>query len=203
MASADKSGPAARPNAMRLSRRKLAVVLVAAVGVAVTIAVTIALLLHKGEHGMVAIGSPAPELAATAVRGGDVSIARLRGHVLLLSFVDLRADANTNAPSRAEIVFLSSMQKQHARYGVRLILVDTATENRDELINDTYDWNLDPAIAVVGDHDVFARRFGVHRAPTTFLIGRRGVVRKRWDGFVAAAQLDFAIRAAEGRRPTG
>jgi hypothetical protein len=86
---------------------------------------------------------------------------------------------------------------------VRLILVDTATENRDELINDTYDWNLDPAIAVVGDNDVFASRFGVHRAPTTFLIGRRGVVRKRWDGFVAAAQLDFAIRAAEGRRPTG
>ena len=121
----------------------------------------------------------------------------LRGHVVLLSFLDLRADANANGPSRAQIVFLRSMQRKHARFGLRVVLVDTARRTPGELV-----WNLGPAITVLDDDGTLAHRFGVRRAPTTFLIGRRGVVRERWDGFVGAAQLDFAIRAVEGRGPT-
>jgi peroxiredoxin len=193
---------------MRLSRHKLAVVLVAVAAAAAVAAVTLALLPHEREQRTAEAGEVAPALAGTAVRGGEVSLARLRGHLVLLSFLDLRADTSTNEPSRAQIVFLRSMQRQHAHLGLRVILVDAAelagaTQSHDELVNDTYDWNLDPAIAVVGDDGALARRFGVHQAPTTFLIGRRGVVRERWDGFAAAAQLDLAMRAVEGRSATG
>jgi hypothetical protein len=95
------------------------------------------------------------------------------------------------------------MQTQHRRFGLRAILVDTAKQSRNELLNDTYDWNLDPEIAVLPDDGTRAHRFGVREAPTTFLIGRRDVVRKRWNGFASAAQLDFAVRSVEGRSPAG
>jgi hypothetical protein len=39
--------------------------------------------------------------------------------------------------------------------------------------------------------------------PTTFLIDRHGVVRRRWDGFALAAQLDFAVRPLVGRPQPG
>jgi AhpC/TSA family len=179
--------------------------------VAVVVAVLLAVLLRQEEGPRVEIeaGVPAPALAGSAVRGGEVSLERLRGRVVLVSFLDTRAQATAGGdPSRAQIVFLRSMQTQHARFSLRIIVVDAAelagagTPSHDDLVNYTYDWNLDPAIAVLRDDGTLARRFGVEQAPTTFLIGPDGMVRKRWDGFVPAAQLDFAIRALEGRSPT-
>lgn len=153
---------------------------------------------------------PAPAFIAGAVRGGEVSLERLRGRVVLVSFLNSRAEATTEGdPSRAQIVFLRSMHTQHERLGLRIIVVDAAElagagrPSRNDLVNYTYDWNLDSAIAVLRDDGTLARRFGVEQAPTTFLIGPDGVVRKRWDGFAPAAQLDLSIRRLEGRTPTG
>jgi peroxiredoxin len=71
-------------------------------------------------------------------------------------------------------------------------------------VNFTYDWVLARSIAVAPDPDgALARRYGVTAVPTTFLVDRRGVVRRRWDGFAAAAQLDFAIRPLLGRPLVG
>jgi hypothetical protein len=193
---------------LRLRDRRLLLALVAgAVGL---ITVTLVLLLHKQEQPRVEIGALAPALAGSAVRGGDVTLARLRGHVVLLSFLNFRAESTPEGdPSRAQIVFLRSMQTQHARFGLRLIVVDAAEiagrgqPTWNELVNDTYDWNLDPAIAVPPDDGTLVHRFGVDQVPTTFLIGPDGVVRERWDGFVPAAELDLPIRALEGRSATG
>jgi hypothetical protein len=193
---------------LRLRDRRLLLALVAgAVGL---ITVTLVLLLHKQEQPRVEIGALAPALAGSAVRGGDVTLARLRGHVVLLSFLNFRAESTPEGdPSRAQIVFLRSMQTQHARFGLRLIVVDAAEiagrgqPTWNELVNDTYDWNLDPAIAVLPDDGTLVHRFGVDQVPTTFLIGPDGVVRERWDGFVPAAELDLPIRALEGRSATG
>ena len=138
---------------MKLSRRKLLFVLGA--GAAAIVAVALALLAHKPEQRPVQVGDPAPAFTGTAVRGGEVSLTHLRGHVVLLSFLDLRADTTENEPSRAQVVFLRSMQTQHARFGLRVVLVDAAepaaagTQSRNELVNDAYDWNLDPAIAIL------------------------------------------------------
>jgi hypothetical protein len=195
---------------MRVGRQKLLLVAVVAVLVAVVLAVSLAALGRNEERQQVAVGTHAPALAADAVRGGRVSLEGLRGHVALLSFLNSRADATTDGdPSRAQIVFLRSMQRQHERFGLRVVVVDASElagagrSSRNDLVNYTYDWHLDPAIAVVPDDGSFARRFGVEDAPTTFLIGKGGVVRDRWDGFVAAARLDLAIRRLEGRSPTG
>jgi len=175
----------------------------------VIVTVSLAFLLRKEERPQVEAGGPAPALAGGAVRGGEVSLEGLRGHVVLVSFLNSRADATSEGdPSRAQIVFLRSMQRQHARLGLRVIVVDAAElagagrPSRNELVNYTYDWNLDPAIDVLRDDGTRARGFDVAKAPTTFLIGPGGMVRERWDGFVPAAQLDLAIRRTEGRSPT-
>jgi hypothetical protein len=193
---------------LRRTDRKLLLALAAAAVAAV--AVPLALLLGKEEQQPPAeVGEPAPALVGSAVRGGEVSLARLRGHVVLLSFLNSRGEATREGdPSRAQIVFVRSMQTQHARFGLRVIVVDAAElagagrPSRDDLVNYTYDWNLDPAIAVLRDDGTHARRFAVQNAPTTFLIGPDGVLRARWDGFVPAAQLDLSIRQLEGRTPT-
>jgi peroxiredoxin len=178
---------------------------------ALTVALLLALVVRKGERPRVDLeaGMSAPALTGGSVRGGEVSLERLHGHVVLVSFLNSRAEATTEGdPSRAQIVFLRSMQTQHERLGLRIIVVDAAElagagrPSRNDLVNYTYDWNLDSAIAVLGDDGTFARRFAVEQAPTTFLIGPDGVVRKRWDRFAPAAQLDFAIRVLEGRSPT-
>jgi hypothetical protein len=175
------------------------------------LAVALALLLRTDEQRRVKreAGMRAPALKDSGVRGGTVDLAQLRGHVVLVSFLNSRAEATPEGdPSRAQIVFLRSMERQHERFGLRIIVVDAAelagaqTPSHDDLVNYTYDWNLDSAIAVLGDDGTIARRFGVEQAPTTFLIGANGVMRKRWDGFAPAAQLDFAIRVLEGRSPT-
>jgi peroxiredoxin len=192
---------------MRLSGRRLLPALL--VLAALTVSVLLALLLRKDDRSRAEIGTPAPALAGTAVRGGEVSLVRLRGHVVLVSFVNSRAETTPEGdPSRAQIVFLRSMQRQHERLGLRVILVDAAElagagrPSRNDLVNYTYDWNLDPAIAVLADDGGRAHQFGVEKAPTTFLIGPDGVVRERWDGFAPAAQLDLSIRQLEGRTPT-
>jgi hypothetical protein len=175
------------------------------------VAVLLALLLRREDGPRVEVdaGVPAPALAGIPVRGGEVSLERLRGHVVLVSFLNSRAEATpAGDPSRAQIVFLRSMQRQHERLGLRVIVVDAAElagagrPSRNDLVNYTYDWNLDPVIAVLRDDRTLARRFGVKQAPTTFLIGPDSVVRSRWDGFVPAAQLDLSLRRLEGRSPT-
>jgi hypothetical protein len=192
---------------MRLPDRRLLLALVALA--VVVVAVPLALLLGKDEQRQLEAGAPAPTLVGKSVRDGEVSLERLRGHVVLVSFLNSQAEATADGdPSRAQIVFLRSMQRQHARFGLRVIVVDAAElagagrPSRDDLVNYTYDMNLDPAIAVLADDGTYARRFAVEHAPTTFLIGPDGIVHRRWDGFVPAAQLDLAIRRLEGRGPT-
>jgi hypothetical protein len=171
--------------------------------------VTVGLACTSEKRPRLDAGASAPELVGSGVRGGEVSLERLRGHVVLVSFLNTRAEATADGdPSRAQIVFLRSMRTQHERFGLRVIVVDAAElagdgrPSRNDLVNYTYDWNLDSTIAVLRDDGTLARRFGVEQVPTTFLIGPRGLVRKRWDGFAPAAQLDLSIRMLEGRSPT-
>jgi hypothetical protein len=195
---------------MRPSARRLLLALISSA--ALTVAVLLGLVLRKeeGPRAELEAGTRAPALAGSAVRGGEVSLERLRGHVVLVSFLNSRAEATREGdPSRAQIVFLRSMQTQHERFGLRVIVIDAAElagagrPSRNDLVNYTYDWNLDSAIAVLRDDGTLARRFGVEQAPTTFLVGPDGVVHERWDGFVPAARLDLSIRPLEGRNATG
>jgi peroxiredoxin len=151
-------------------------------------------------------GSTAPDFALPAVRGGEYRTADLTGQPILLSFINTQADASsaTADPSRAQIVFLKSMQEQYGPKGLVVWIVDAARITtgkqsfQDELINFTYDWQLDD-IPVLDDSDsLVARSYGVEATPTTFLIGADGIIQQRWDGFASASQLALSIEALVG-----
>lgn len=171
------------------------------------IALVLVLVLRTGNEKLLAAGEPAPDLTGRAVRGGDVDLRRLRGRILLLSFLNFRAQTSGNGDaSLSQSTFLRSVETQHARFGLHTIIVDATHVagagrlSRADVLNWTYNWNIASPIAVLPDEDgAIARRYGVTETPTTFVIDQHGVVNKRWEGFVIVADLDFAIRALEGR----
>jgi hypothetical protein len=174
------------------------------------VAVTaLVLVLRTGNEQPLEAGEAVPELSGIAVRGGEVDLRRLHGHILLLSFVNFRAQTSANGDtSLSQSTFLRSMQAQHARFGLRTIIVDATHVagagrlSRTDVLNWAYNWNIAPPIAILPDEEgTIASRYGVRATPTTLLIDQRGILNKRWDGFAIAADLDFAIRALEGRRP--
>jgi peroxiredoxin len=151
-------------------------------------------------------GASAPPFALQAVRGGEYRTEDLMGHPILLSFINTQAEASaaTADPSRAQIVFLKSMQGQYGPKGLAVLIVDSARlatgkqSSPDQLINFTYDWQLED-IPVLDDSDgAVARSYAVKSAPVTFLIGTDGVVQQRWDGFASASQLALSIEALVG-----
>jgi peroxiredoxin len=151
-------------------------------------------------------GASAPDFSLPAVRGGSFQLADFPRRVVLLSFINTQAQASsaTADPSRAQIVFLKSMQEQYGPKGLVVWIVDAARiangkqPTQDQLINFTYDWQLED-IPVLDDSDgSVARSFGVESTPVTFLIGADGTVQQRWDGFASASQLALSIEALVG-----
>ena len=151
-------------------------------------------------------GASAPDFALPAVRGGQYRMGDLTAQPLLLSFINTQAEASsaTADPSRAQIVFLKSMQEQYGPKGLVVLIVDAARiatdkqPSQDQLINFTYDWQLED-IPVLEDADgSVARAYAVKSTPVTFLIGGDGVIQQRWDAFASASQLALSIEALVG-----
>ena len=151
-------------------------------------------------------GAAAPGFSLPIVRGDSFQLADHVGQVVLLSFINTQAEATsaTTDPSRAQIVFLKSMHEQYGPKGLVVLIVDAARvvtgkqSSQDQLINFTYDWQLEE-IPVLDDPDSsVARAYGVQSTPVTFLIGADGVIQQRWNGFASASQLALSIEALVG-----
>ena len=153
-------------------------------------------------------GSSAPDFDLQAVRGGSYHLADLSGQVILLSFINTQAEATsasaTSDPSRAQIVFLKSMQEQYGAQGLIVLIVDAtriatgSDPGTDQLINFTYDWQLDHVPVLEDPDSTAAKAYTVMSTPTTFLIGANRMIEQRWDGFASASQLALSIEALVG-----
>jgi hypothetical protein len=96
------------------------------------------------------------------------------------------------------------MQEQYGPKGLVVLIVDAARiatgkqPSQDQLINFTYDWQLED-IPVLDDADSsVARSYAVTSTPATFLIRADGIVQQRWNGFASASQLALSIEALMG-----
>ena len=159
-----------------------------------------------GSSATLEPGSFAPDFHLKAVRGGSYHLADLSGQVVLLSFINTQSEAasGTADPSRAQIVFLKSMQEQYGPKGLVVMIVDAARiatgshPGEDQLINFTYDWQLDNVLVLDDPDSTVARSYAVTSTPTTFLISADGIIQQRWDGFASASQLALSIEALVG-----
>jgi len=183
-------------------------------GVAILLAVGVAYIYIQGDvasyepTGDVQLGMAAPDFSLESARDGATwSLADLKGQVVLLSFIHTQAEGGsvTADPSRAQVVFLRSMEAQYSSKGVVVLIVDATCvqtgehPSSDDLVNFTYDWDLDDIPVLIDSRSSStAAAYGVTRAPTTFLIDAEGIVAQRWDGFASAPQLAFALQDLVG-----
>jgi cytochrome c biogenesis protein CcmG/thiol:disulfide interchange protein DsbE len=149
------------------------IVLLAAVGWPARLAAEPPLAPSAAAPGSAAVqpGATAPLFSATRLDGGTLSLASLRGHVVLLDFwaVDCR-------PCRIEMPALESIRRRYARRGLVVIGVTEMDPTRDEALRFVaeagvgYPILLDPGARI-------AVLYAVEAHPTTLVIDARGQVR--------------------------
>ncbi|MCC6931110.1 MAG: TlpA family protein disulfide reductase [Gemmatimonadaceae bacterium] len=129
-----------------------------------------------------------PAFAATTIDGQPVSDASLRGKVVLVNFW-----ATWCGPCRVEMPLLEQMYQRHRDRGFVLLgfSVDRAG---DQVVRDyVRSRGVTYPVAVVGAREEGAFG-GVRGYPTSFLLGRDGVVRHAVIGPLAPASLELAVR---------
>jgi len=156
-----------------------------------------------GVSGPLQPGAAAPAFTAPTLDGGSLSLASLKGHVVLLNFWALDCP-----PCRVE---MPELEKIHRRYSGRGLRVVGVTEmNPDpkqaaqafEQIGATY-----PAILDAKERVAALYRIEAH--PTTFVIDAAGVIRFVNSGYLKGEEADIeravekalAARERRGSKP--
>ena len=131
----------------------------------------------SGAGARVDVGLPVPQYSALSLAGDTVSLAGLRGKVVLLNVW-----ATWCHPCRDEIPELQALHERYAARGLELIGVSVDTESADDAIRAfmrdfrmTYPVWRDPGERV-------SAQFHIVGVPATFLIDRQGVLRWRKTG---------------------
>jgi cytochrome c biogenesis protein CcmG/thiol:disulfide interchange protein DsbE len=139
-----------------------------------------------------AIGAPAPDYAAITPDGQSVTLASLKGQVVVLNIW-----ATWCRPCLEEIPQLTALHAQHVAQGVKVIGVSIDAAGMGADVTDfarehrlSYDVWLDP------DRNVSVKFLTVG-APETFVIDRAGVIRARVIGAIRAG--DTTLTAAVQR----
>lgn len=138
-------------------------------------------------NGKVEVGQPAPSYAATSMSGDSVSLAGLRGKVVLLNVW-----ATWCGPCRKEIPELRAIHTAYKDRGLELIGVSVDTDGTDDAIRAFLkEFRMDYSIWRDPDERVSAL-FRMAGVPATFLIDRKGVLRWKATGAVEPGDTTLA-----------
>jgi len=116
-------------------------------------------------------GSEAPLFSAERLDGGALSLAALRGHVVLLNFWAVACP-----PCRIEMPELESIHRRYVGRGLRVIGVTEMDPSRDQALRSvaetgvTYPILLDPGARI-------GQLYALEAHPTTVILDARGRVR--------------------------
>ncbi len=146
------------------------------IAAAVAVAIGFALWTSQGVPDPVGRGSRAPAFALAKLSGpGEVSLASLRGDVVLLNFW-----ATWCEPCEREMPAMERLHAKLAGEGLHLVAV-SVDENRDTVEQFRKRFGLTFEILFDPDKHV-ADAYQAYRYPETLLIGRDGVVVERYIG---------------------
>jgi cytochrome c biogenesis protein CcmG, thiol:disulfide interchange protein DsbE len=141
----------------------------------------------------VEVGQPAPAYAATSVTGDSVSLARLRGKVVLMNVW-----ATWCGPCRQEIPELRALHSAYKDKGLEIVGISVDADGSEDAIRAfAHDFKMDYAIWR-DPHEVVQTTFKMSGVPATFLIDRQGVLRWKATGVLEPGDttLTRAIEAA-------
>jgi peroxiredoxin len=133
-----------------------------------------------------AVGSPAPAYSATALTGDSVSLAKLRGKVVLLNVW-----ATWCIPCRKEMPELQALHEQNEARGLEVVGVSIDAPGDDNGVRDflhdygiTYTILRDPV-------DRISDGFAIIGVPASFLIDRQGKI--AWKHLGPFTRTDSAL----------
>jgi hypothetical protein len=136
-------------------------------------------------------GAPAAA-SASAVTGPAISLSE-PGHPTLVAFLAMASKGDD--PSRLQVTTVKSMADQYGAFGLRTVIVDTSRSGHDDLVNDSYDWQLGQSITLMSDPaGTTADGLHVAAAPTTLLLAADGHVLHTWHGLAVSQDLAAVLQ---------
>ena len=149
-----------------------------------------ALYLHRRVSSPKALSSnlPAPAITLTDLSGNTVSPSNYKGQVVLINFW-----AAWCTPCRAEIPQFMTLQDKHGSRGFQAVgisLDDPEGALRDFCRESKVNYPM-----VMGNQKIAEAFGGVLGLPTTFLIGRDGLIHAKYEGATDFPKLEQEIVA--------
>jgi hypothetical protein len=144
-----------------------------------------------------------PNTTLSTILGLRMRWADLRGHLVLMAFLQLLPDTDSNS-SRVQLQYLRSMNTQYHSRGLAIVVVDesylvTHVQSQPNLLlNALYDLNMSELGLVPDPSGQIRAAMQVKTVPTTVLFDPAGNVIHRWSGVVLPAFLAEAIVKANG-----
>lgn len=136
------------------------------------------------------VGQPAPALTFKDLAGKEVSLAALKGKVVVVDFW-----ATWCGPCRQEIPGYIEMQKKHGADG--LVIVGVSLDQKGPRhVQRFVEQNGMNYTVVMGDNDAVEAFGGFEAIPTTFLIGRDGRILHEKTGVMESAEYEAIVRKA-------
>ena len=128
-----------------------------------------------GESPVAAIGKPAPNLDTVDMNGDVWSLSKQKGQVVFVNFW-----ATWCAPCREE---MPSMQRLYAKIPKdKFKMVALYNRDKPELVKN-FVTKLGITIPILDDQqNILGERYGLTGLPETFIVDKRGVLRKKFIG---------------------
>jgi thiol-disulfide isomerase/thioredoxin len=140
------------------------------------------------------VGKPAPEFRLKKLGGGEISLADLKGKVVILDFW-----ATWCSPCRAEMPEFEKLHKQLSAKDVAIIAVD-ADEAADTVAEFIEKEKYTLPVVLTEGTDVI-KQYGIHAYPTTLALDRTGRVAEELVG--NSSDAGSRLRAAIDRARNG
>jgi len=155
-------------------------------GIAIALALLAAACSGEQPKGAAMIDAPAPAYEATALDGAPVTLASLRGQVVLLNVW-----ATWCGPCREEIPYLSALSREEEAQGLKIIGVSIDTKADQPKVGDLAAQLGMPYAVWLDPDDRVSGLFRASGVPASMLIDRDGVLRWRHLGVVRETTPGF------------
>jgi peroxiredoxin len=135
--------------------------------------------------GAASPGAPAPDFKLAARDGGNVSLADLRGQVVMINFW-----ATWCGPCRQEMPLFTQLQSKYEPLGFTLLAVNVEPDSAAAV---TWLKGMPITFPILFDTDsAVAGRFGVEGMPSTVFVDRKGQVRYVHRGYKPGDEAKYA-----------
>ena len=136
------------------------------------------------------VGKPAPGFRLEALGGGDISLAGLRGKVVLVNFW-----ATWCGPCKVEMPWLVDFQRRYGKQGLVVVGVSLDDGAPARVREFTQARGVNYLIALK-DASVVQAYGGVRYLPQSFFVGRDGIVLARSYGIIDRAAMESQVKRA-------